>query len=65
MVSPFPFSIGWVHFPDHRVLRAATKRRMMRNINQTNKVSYLGMLACGDTHHLSEVAKTLLSCSEL
>lgn len=23
--------LGWVHFPDHRVLRTATKRRAMRN----------------------------------
>lgn len=24
--------LGWVHFPDHRVLRTATKRRMFRNL---------------------------------
>jgi hypothetical protein len=23
---------GWVHFPDHRVFRCATKRRIMRRI---------------------------------
>ena len=57
--------LGWVHFPDHRVLRAATKLRMLRNINQINTASYLGLLAYGNTYHLSEAAKTLLSRSGL
>jgi hypothetical protein len=38
--------IGWVHFPDHRVLRTNTKRRMFRNLHdisdaEASIVSYL------------------------
>lgn len=49
--------LGWVHFPDHRVLRTATKRRMIRNLEVNSSTeavnSYLGMLAHGNAHGLS------------
>ena len=46
--------LGWVHFPDHRVLRTVTKRRMFRNIKIKNGKpetlrSYLGLLKHGNT----------------
>lgn len=48
--------LGWVHFPDHRILRTATKRRMMKRIleNPTNETlhSYLGLLGHGNTYKL-------------
>ena len=55
--------LGWVHFPKHRVLRTATKRRMFRNIavktalNDPDKLeatvaSYRGMLKHGDAYKL-------------
>ncbi len=55
--------LGWVHFPRHRVLRTATKRRMFRNIiakrsaGDPDKLdatlsSYLGMLKHGNAHKL-------------
>ena len=52
--------LGWVHFPDHRVLRTATKKRMFRKLQQrqgqkgeeATKQSYLGMLKHGNTHGL-------------
>ena len=48
--------LGWVHFPNHRVLRTVTKRRMMRNLfNNHNKetlASYLGMLKHGNAYKL-------------
>lgn len=44
--------LGWVHFPKHRVLRTATKNRMLRNLqnnmNEKAKASYLGMLKWGN-----------------
>jgi RNA-directed DNA polymerase len=50
--------LGWVHFPTHRVLRTATKRRMLKNfeINQSNKTidSYKGMLKHGNTFKISK-----------
>ncbi len=50
--------LGWVHFPDHRVLRTSTKRRMFRvladNSNPAQLVSYQGMLTHGNTRGLSE-----------
>lgn len=50
--------LGWVHFPDHRVLRAATKRRMFRRIMDTKGKkevvqSYLGLLSHGNAHKLA------------
>src|SRR3989344_7318299 len=48
--------LGWVHFPDHCVLRTTTKRRMFRGIekNPTDATlaSYLGMLRHGNTEKL-------------
>lgn len=48
--------LGWVHFPYHRVLRTATKRRMIRNLKNNQKpetiASYKGMLLHGNTHKL-------------
>ena len=51
--------LGWVHFPDHRVLRTNTKRRMLRNVTGREKKdavvqSYLGMLSHGNTRKLQE-----------
>lgn len=51
--------LGWTHFPDHRVLRTATKRRMFRNIeakgNKKEVVqSYLGLLKYGNAWRLME-----------
>ena len=50
--------LGWAHFPDHRVLRTATKKRMFRRIQEedTKKErvnSYLGMLSHGNAYHMS------------
>ncbi len=40
--------LGWVHFPDHRVLRTVTKRRMLKRVNGENVSSYLGMMQWGN-----------------
>ncbi len=49
--------LGWVHFPDHRVLRTITKRRMIKavdsNMAQEARASYLGLLQHGNGYHLS------------
>jgi len=46
--------LGWVNFPDHRVLRTATKRRMIRRIQESHTPeslqSYLGLLRHGNTY---------------
>ncbi len=51
--------LGWVHFPHHRILRTATKRRMLKKlkVNQSikAKATYLGMLKHGDTHKITEM----------
>lgn len=49
--------LGWVHFPDHRVLRTATKKRMFKNltrqpVKREMLQSYLGLLSHGNTHTL-------------
>lgn len=51
--------LGWVHFPDHRVLRSATKRRMMRRIGENPTpetiASYRGLLKHGNTFKISHL----------
>lgn len=48
--------LGWVHFPDHRVLRTATKRRALKRMrgSPTPEVlgSYLGLLKHGNAFEL-------------
>lgn len=55
--------LGWVHFPDHCVLRTTTKRRMMRRIKEhpapETLVSYLGLLKHGNAKKLCEKIKRL------
>lgn len=50
--------LGWVHFPDHRILRTTTKRRMMKKIQKSPTPetlnSYLGLLKHGNTYYLAE-----------
>lgn len=50
--------LGWVNFPDHRVLRTATKRRMFRRLKDSEGKpetvqSYLGLISRGNAHRLS------------
>ncbi len=57
--------LGWVHFPDHRVLRTVTKRRMFRTIEQKNAnpetiQSYLGLLHHGNTKKLKKQIQNLV-----
>ena len=48
--------LGWVHFPYHRVLRTATKRRMFKRLSahptEETIASYLGLLKHGNTYKL-------------
>ncbi len=48
--------LGWVHFPDHRVLRTTTKRRMAKRIKRAKKreviESYRGLLGHGNAQKL-------------
>ncbi|MDO8471838.1 MAG: reverse transcriptase domain-containing protein [bacterium] len=48
--------LGWVHFPDHRVLRTKTKRRLKSaladNPSPETIASYLGLLKHGNTYGL-------------
>lgn len=48
--------LGWIHFPDHRVLRTATKRRMVRRLAESSsdgtKTSYRGLLSHGNAWKL-------------
>lgn len=46
--------LGWVHFPDHRVLRTVAKRRVLKKVNPRNVASYLGMLQWGNGWKLKQ-----------
>ncbi len=51
--------LGWVHFLDHRVIRAVTKRKMLRrlkeNPNEQARQSYLGMLGHGNAKKIAKL----------
>jgi RNA-directed DNA polymerase len=54
--------LGWIHFPDHRVLRTTTKRRIIKNFRKGNKFteqSYLGLLRHGNTWKLKHQLSNL------
>ncbi len=50
--------LGWVHFPNHRVLRTTTKRRMLKcakgTLTPEARASYLGLLSHGNASNLSQ-----------
>jgi retron-type reverse transcriptase len=52
--------LGWVNFPNHRVLRTATKRRMFRRLKEhatpETLQSYLGLLKYGQTYKIQKQA---------
>ncbi len=49
--------LGWVHFPDHRVIRTSTRHRMVRGLkagaSEASRQSYRGLLSHGNTFKLS------------
>lgn len=55
--------LGWVHFPNHRVLRTSTKKRMfkkiLKNSNKTTIISYLGLLKHGNTSKIIQKIKQI------
>lgn len=55
--------LGWVNFPDHRILRTKTKKRVIKRIlkngNQEIISSYLGLLKHGNAKKIrSKISKT-------
>ncbi|MCX6819807.1 MAG: reverse transcriptase/maturase family protein [Candidatus Adlerbacteria bacterium] len=51
--------LGWVHFPDHRVLRTSTKRRMFKCTHglegdSPTVQSYIGLLRHGNAYKLEQ-----------
>ena len=57
--------LGWVNFPDHRVLRTITKRKMFARIkekdgNNSTVKSYLGLLDHGNALKLKNTIKDFL-----
>lgn len=51
--------LGWVHFPDHQVLRTKTKKRMFKNIKEKEGrietvQSYLGLICHGNGWKLEQ-----------
>lgn len=56
--------LGWIHFPDHRVLRTAAKRKMLRVIEEKKDKeetvqSYLGLLSHGNGEKLRICVKRI------
>ncbi|NQV13362.1 MAG: hypothetical protein HQ530_03605 [Parcubacteria group bacterium] len=60
--------LGWVHFPDHRVLRTAAKKRMFRTIEEKSGKSetvqsYLGLISHGNAMKLRRKIEEGWYCS--
>lgn len=50
--------LGWIHFPDHRVLRTQTKWRMFLNLERASRsalASYRGLLSHGNARKLESI----------
>lgn len=51
--------LGWVHFPDHRILRTTTKRRMLKRLREHTSPetlqSYLGLFKHGNTETIRKM----------
>lgn len=62
LVSGIDF-LGWVHFPNYRVLRTITKRRMIKRIKENSTTetiaSYLGLLRHGNAYNLIKIITEL------
>jgi retron-type reverse transcriptase len=56
--------LGWVNFTNHKVLRTATKRRMLKNLQNNPRPetvqSYFGLLGHGDTWELRNKIEAML-----
>lgn len=57
--------LGWIHFPDHSVLRTTTKRKMFREVKikcgkEEAVQSYLGLLSHGNARRLQEKVERLV-----
>ncbi|MAZ40640.1 hypothetical protein CL654_00775 [bacterium] len=62
--------LGWVHFPQHRILRTTTKRRMFKNIKEKEGKaetvqSYLGLLSHGNTWKLQNEIKKMMKATKM
>jgi len=57
--------LGWVHFPNHRVLRTTAKQKMFREVQSKKEKpetvqSYLGLLSHGNTIKLKQVVERIV-----
>jgi len=56
--------LGWVQFPDHRVLRTSTKNRMFKKLDDNPPKpalnSYLGLLSHGNAHKLAKKIREMI-----
>lgn len=60
--------LGWIHFPDHRVLRTTAKRKMFREILSKKEKpetvqSYLGLLRHGNTEKLKQAVGRIVDAN--
>ena len=56
--------LGWIHFPRYRVLRAKTKRRILKNIvlvGGAQIASYMGLLQYGNTFKIKKIIEDKFS----
>jgi hypothetical protein len=57
--------LGWINFPNYRILRKSTRKRMIRKLNKGPKpesiASYLGLLSHGNTQKIYKEIESLLN----
>lgn len=57
--------LGWIHFPDHKILRTVTKKRVFSKLKQDKRPevvqSYLGLLSHGNTNKIRRKIDKILN----
>ncbi|MCB9802923.1 group II intron reverse transcriptase domain-containing protein [Candidatus Nomurabacteria bacterium] len=56
--------LGYVNFPNYRVLRTKTKQRMLKKVNNKNLPSYLGLLQHGNNYNLENTILNKIALQE-
>jgi RNA-directed DNA polymerase len=55
--------LGWIHFPNHRIVRTVTKRKIIKIIRENQNLetinSYLGLIKHGNSYKIGQLIKSI------
>jgi len=52
--------LGYITFPNYKLIRTRTKRRILKKINEKNKTSYFGVLSHANAYKLKQILENKL-----